>query len=235
MSTDRGRSQYSTEFFRRHREGARRSARVVVPMALEYLRPASVVDVGCGDGSWLSVFREFGIDDFAGVDGSYVDESVLEIPRDRFLARDLGNPLDLGRQFDLVVSLEVAEHLAAGCASTFVRSLTGLGPVVLFSAAIPHQGGTHHVNEQWPAYWTALFDECGFVPVDCLRRRLWCHEDVEWWYAQNIMFFVHRLAIPRHPRLAEARRQSDPTPLPLVHPKRFLEWIEWSMSHYDTH
>ncbi|MHB1561441.1 MAG: hypothetical protein ACYC61_28670 [Isosphaeraceae bacterium] len=95
------------------------------------------------------------------------------------------------------------------------------------------KGGTHHVNEQWPADWTALFNGRGFVPVDCLRRRLWCREDVEYWSAQNIMFFVDRLSLPRYPRLAEARRDSDAVPLPLVHPRRFLEWIEWSMIHYD--
>jgi SAM-dependent methyltransferase len=226
---------YGPEFFERLREGAWRSARAVVPAILEYVRPASVIDVGCGTGIWLSVFREAGVEDVWGADGAYVDEGLLEIHKGRFLARDLTRPLGLDRQFDLVVSLEVAEHLPEACAGAFVRSLTGLGPVVLFSAAIPHQGGTHHVNEQWPAYWAALFEAHGFVAVDCLRRRFWSDEDVEWWYAQNAMLYVDQAELERHPRLVEERRFSTPLPLSLVHPKRFLEWVEWGMSHDDTH
>jgi SAM-dependent methyltransferase len=225
---------YGPEFFERLREGARRSARAVVPAVLEYVRPASVIDVGCGTGTWLSVFREAGMSDVWGVDGTYVDRALLEIPAERFLAHDLGEPLKLDRRFDLVVSLEVGEHLPAGSAEGFVRSLTGLGPVVLFSAAAPHQGGTHHINEQWPDYWAALFAESGFVAIDCLRRRFWADEAVEWWYAQNVIFYVDRGELERHPRLVEERRFSARLPLSLVHPKRFLEWVEWGMSRDDT-
>jgi SAM-dependent methyltransferase len=225
---------YSPEFFEELREGARRSARAVVPAVLEYVRPASVIDVGCGTGTWLSTFRDAGADDIWGVDGVYVDVDRLEIPAGRFLARDLGQPFAMGRRFDLVVSLEVAEHLPAEAAATFVRSLTGLGPVVLFSAAAPYQGGTHHVNEQWPAYWAALFEAAGFLAVDCLRMRFWADEAVEWWYLQNFMFYVDRGELERYPRLAEARRSGPPVPPSLVHPKRFLEWVEWGMSLHDN-
>ena len=225
---------YEPEFFERLREGARRSARAVLPAVFEYVRPASVIDVGCGTGTWLSVFRDAGVQDVWGVDGGYLDHDRLEIPPDCFLARDLSLPLETDRRFDLVVSLEVAEHLPGESAGTFVRSLTGLGPLVLFSAAPPYQGGTHHVNEQWPPYWAALFARYGFVAIDCLRRQFWADEDVEWWYAQNMMFYVDRDELHRYPRLAEERRFGPAMPLCLVHPKRFLEWVEWGMSHYDN-
>ena len=62
----------------------------------------------------------------------------------------------MNRKFDLVLSLEVAEHLPSECAEAFVESLVNLGPVILFSAAIPYQGGENHVNEQWPEYWVGV-------------------------------------------------------------------------------
>ena len=149
------------------------SAEVVVPMVMELVHPRSVTDLGCGLGTWLSVFREAGVEDVLGVDGEYVRLESLEIPKERFVAHDLRQPFAAGRRSDLSMSLEVAEHLSPEYAAPFVTTLTRLAPVVLFSAAVPGQGGTEHVNEQWPSYWAQLFRERGYLPVDCLRRHLW--------------------------------------------------------------
>jgi len=198
---------------------------VIVPLVVERLRPRSVVDVGCGLGTWLSVFLENGVADVTGVDGDYVDASRLEIPAERFVAHDLSTPLSLDRRFDLAVSLEVAEHLPADRAAVFVGSLTALAPFVLFSAAIPFQGGTNHVNEQWPEYWAALFEHRGFAAVDCVRREVWSDENVEWWYAQNTLLFVEegRLASPRDGGPFERTPMSQ---LALVHPRQYLWQVE---------
>jgi hypothetical protein len=48
------------------------------------------------------------------------------------------------------------------------------------------------------------------------------------------MFYASGGELERYPRLAEERRFSPPTPLSLVHPKRFLEWVEWGMSRDET-
>src|SRR5437879_11690773 len=127
---------YTGDFYKNHSDGSRRSARQIVPLVLELLRTKSVIDVGCGVGTWLSVFREYGVEDFYGIDGDYVDRKMLQIPEERFLAFDLTKPIQLDRQFDLVVSLEVAEHLPDRCADMFVDALPRLGPVILLSAAI---------------------------------------------------------------------------------------------------
>jgi len=223
--------EYSAEFFALQRASARASAEVVVPLVLELTRPASIVDVGCGTGTWLAVFAERGVEDVLGIDGPYVDRASLEIPQDRFLARDLASPFGLSRRFDLVVSLEVGEHLPERSAATFVEGLTALGPIVLFSAAIPGQGGTQHVNEQWPSYWAELFRRHDYVHVDCLRLRLWRDEAVARWYAQNMLFYVGRDELPRFPELARQHDPSQPAPLHLVHPARYMEWVEWAEGH----
>jgi SAM-dependent methyltransferase len=221
---------YTGDYHKALRDGARRSAEVVVPLVLALARPRSVVDVGCGLGTWLAVFAEHGVEDVRGVDGAYVERSALEIPPGSFIAWDLEQPLRLGRTFDLVVSLEVAEHLPARCAETFVASLAGLGPLVLFSAAAPHQGGCGHVNEQWPDYWARLFTGHGLVPVVCLRRAIWNDERVDWWYAQNVLLFAAPALLARCPALAAERERTGLVPLALVHPKRYLEWIEWGLA-----
>src|SRR5881296_3388824 len=158
---------YSDAFFHARMTASRRSAQEIVPLVLEFVHPERVIDVGCGLGTWLSVFQQCGIHDVWGVDGDYVNRKMLQIPEERFMAVDLTEHVVVKGQFDLVVSLEVAEHLPPECAEAFVASLTGLGPVVLFSAAIPFQRGTHHVNEQWPEYWAARFEKHGYVGIDC--------------------------------------------------------------------
>ena len=225
---------YTSEYYAAHRDGARRSARVVVPFVLKLIPAQSVVDVGCGQGTWLSVFREHGVKDIQGVDGDYVDRNRLEIRREQFRPHNLTCPLELDRTFDLAVSLEVAEHLPANVADDFVRSLTRLARVVLFSAAAPYQGGEHHVNEQWPAYWAERFGRHGFLPVDCLRRRVWTNPDVEWWYAQNTFLYTEQSRLEPDTILQHEYEAAGPVALPLVHPRRYLEWIEWGLAHSGT-
>lgn len=181
---------YAADFYRAHQTASRRSAQVLVPMLVDLFHPASIVDAGCGSGEWLAVFAEHGVGDYLGLDGPWVEPAQLAIPAHRFQPCDLAHPFHLPRTFDLVISLEVAEHLPAFAAAGFVRSLTELGPVVLFSAAVPGQGGVCHINEQWPGYWAAHFRAQGYEAIDCLRPRLWSHPDVEWWYAQNVLLFA---------------------------------------------
>lgn len=166
--------------------------REIVPIILKLLQPSSVVDVGCGIGTFLRVFKEHGVSTVLGVDGSWVNRQLLEkhISRSEFLERDLEAPLALDRRFDLVVSLEVAEHLKADTAERFVRSLTDAGDAVVFSAAIPGQSGQNHVNEQPMTYWIELFRDRGYRFSDVLRPVIWRNEKVPTWYRQNICLFL---------------------------------------------
>lgn len=218
---------YTRDFYEIHKDGARRSAHEVIPLILSLLGPKSVIDVGCGAGTWLSVFHELGIEDFLGVDGHWVTKEMLEIPHARFRSFDLTKPLRLERQFDLVVSVEVAEHLPAECATMFVDSLIRLGPAVMFSAAIPHQGGNHHVNEQWPEYWAKLFEDQGYAVIDCIRSKIWRHPAVEWPYAQNLLLFARPDYIEARSRLKEELENTRLTQLSIVHPRKYIETIEW--------
>ena len=214
---------YSSEFYENQQEGSRRSANRIVPIVLDLVRPSSVVDVGCGVGTWLAVFAEHGVSEICGIEGANVETTLLQIPQQCFMLHDLTKPLRLGRRFDLVVCLEVAEHLEQEHAATLIDGLTGLGPVVLFSAAIPHQGGTNHVNEQWPEYWASLFAGKGYLAVDCIRDQVWQCDDVEWWYAQNTLLYVEGEHFERNGALSQSASKSTRAPLSRVHPQKYLE------------
>ena len=165
--------------------------REMVPLLMKLYHPKSVLDVGCGTGTWLKAFEEAGVADYLGIDGAYVKAGQLEIPKEKFNAVDLRNSWDLKRKFDLVISLEVAEHLPDSSATVFVESLTRHSDTIIFSAAIPGQGGQHHINEQWPAYWEKKFAVHGFYFHDVLRPLVWDNAKIDWWYRQNI-FLVNR-------------------------------------------
>jgi SAM-dependent methyltransferase len=189
-------SPYTAEFFHAFQARSSRSAARVLPIVLDVLKIDSTidsaVDVGCGIGTWAAELRRLGVGDVIGVDGAYVERTELLIPHETFVARDLSKPLRLGRAFDLAVCMEVGEHLPAAAAAHLVGELTALAPAVLFSAAIPFQGGNQHVNEQWQSYWAELFAECDYVPYDVVRPRVWTVREVEFWYAQNTILYVRR-------------------------------------------
>jgi SAM-dependent methyltransferase len=209
------RTLYDDAFFARHTDATLQSARIIVPLVLRRVSPNSVVDVGCALGAWLRVFAEHGVQVIQGLDGNYVDTSKLLIKTANFTPVDLTEVIegDLGPvvekangRYDLAVCLEVGEHLPQSSASDLVRTLTTLAPVVLFSAAVPGQGGIGHINEQWPSYWKSRFEKHGFQRLDPIRRHIWKNQRVHWWYRQNIFLFAARELVDQSESLGEEEK-----------------------------
>ena len=198
---------YTPAFFDDLARDTRESAQAVVPVVNKLLQPASVLDVGCGVGVWVAEWGSAGVSDVLGIDGNYVDRTALRVPLDKFAPVDLRQSFSLGRKFDLVQTLEVAEHLEEAHADTFVESLARHSETILFSAAIPGQGGTHHVNEQWPSYWAEKFAKAGYTAYDIIRPRIWSDPKIKVFYRQNMLLFARGRVFEG----AEAR-------LDLVHP-----------------
>jgi SAM-dependent methyltransferase len=213
--------RYDQKFYDDLAETSLPSARRIVPLLQEMMPIESVVDVGCGNGSWLSVFRELGVGRILGVDGDWIETGRLLIPEDCFRRMPLDRELAVDGPFDLAVSLEVAEHLHEARAAGFVADLCRLAPVVLFSAAVPYQGGLNHVNERWPAYWGDHFARQGYRAIDTIRLAVWEDPDVTWWYKQNLLLFANDAALARNEKLAKAHDETRRPLLRLVHPDRY--------------
>ncbi|RKR92783.1 methyltransferase family protein [Micromonospora pisi] len=202
---------YNGSFYDTIRAGTRASAAAVVPVVVDIVKPATVIDVGCGEGWWADTFAGHGCE-VIGVDGAYVTGSPLG---DRFIPHDLALPLPahLHGRFDLAVCLEVAEHLPPSRADSLVDDLCNLAPTLLFSAAIPGQGGVGHVNEQWPNYWVTRFKAHGWSVSGALRWSIWNDDRVENWYRQNLL--VATRTPEQFPELFDTPLSP---PWPVVHP-----------------
>lgn len=219
-------SAYDKAFYEANEDGSLRAARVVLGLLFDVLRAGSVIDVGCGIGTWLRVASDLGARPILGVDGPHIDRRRLLFSPYSFIACDLEDENLLlynihERRFDLAMSLEVAEHLTAPSAEGFVRTLAAISDMVLWSAALPGQGGTHHVNEQPLTFWSELWRRAGYVPVDLLRPALQ-FAAIDVWYQQNVILFVKAAAAPRVRAAFDAyydRMFGYVPPLGFVHPR----------------
>lgn len=208
---------YTHQFYKDRDQATRYAAETILELVLKQM-PAipgrkyieSAIDIGCGVGTWLSVLQQkYGVEYISGCDGPWVDPKLLKIPEPMFeyveLDKAFPEPI---RHYDLALSLEVAEHLPEEKAAEFVKFLTDLSDTVLFSAAIPGQGGTGHVNEQWPKYWADLFWVYGYCTTDTIRKEIWWDDSIPFWYRQNTLVFTQNVRLS--------------TPLSLVHPELYL-------------
>lgn len=156
-----------------------------------------------------------------GIDGTDLPPSDLLIDKSEYRIADLSTSISIDQSFDLAISLEVAEHLPEPSAADFISMLTSLAHVVLFSAAIPGQGGVHHINEQWPDYWAKLFDQHNYGFCDVLRLGFWDDQRVKPWYAQNMLIYLDRSQSHRWPQLESHLSKPGETPRAMVHPEIF--------------
>ncbi|MFM2422840.1 MAG: hypothetical protein RL291_1370, partial [Pseudomonadota bacterium] len=209
-------STYSTSFYDTIAAGSGRSAEIVLPIVFDLVKPKRVLDVGCGTGGWLKTAEALGATEIAGVDGAWVDRARLAIPEGAFKTIDFEAPsIDIGTGFDLAICLEVLEHLTDEAGRRAVAAMCHAAPAVLCGAAIPGQGGNNHINERWQSYWAKVFQAHGFDAWDVVRPRVWEHSEVEYWYRQNTILYVHPRAALTRP--ADARTM----PLDVAHPVNF--------------
>jgi SAM-dependent methyltransferase len=190
----------------------------------EKIKLDSIIDFGCGVGSWLAAAKEVGFKHVCGTDGDYVPKDRLMIEQGEFLPNDLSVPSRInipGEKFDLAMSLEVAEHLPEEVASGFIAKLTSTSDIVLFSAAIPYQGGHGHVNENWLEYWIQKFNAHSFKLLDILRQDVWDSSEVAWWYKQNVVVFIKK-------QVASKFAFENGFQHSVIHPHQFLNAVHRS-------
>jgi hypothetical protein len=167
------------------------AAEIVLKLVWEFFGPrANVLDIGCGVGTWLRQARLLGASHIRGIEAAEVKQTRrLVIEEKSIEVADLEQPWSVTEKYNLAICLEVAEHLTRKAGLNLVKCLCEASPLILFSAAIPGQGGNGHINEQWPTYWQQQFALHGLRAMDCIRPRIWQDTDIPWWYRQNIVLF----------------------------------------------
>lgn len=214
---------YNAAFYEDRHNATWHAAETILGMLSRFFRPPnSVLDFGCGVGTWLSYFHD-GKASITGIEGPWVPIERLEVPPSCVHFYNIQEELSKKSEIfpsiekhDLTISLEVAEHIDESLSDKFVYFLTSHADYILFSAAIPGQTGDGHVNEQWPSYWAEKFAEYDFDLFDVIRHDIWDDEDIPFWYRQNC-FLGARKGLLDLPSVFQVRgRKFD-----IVHPKQF--------------
>ncbi|MBO6179975.1 MAG: radical SAM protein [Selenomonadaceae bacterium] len=212
---------YNDDFYKAVHDTNMKSVDKIVKLLVGNYFPNSVVDVGCGLGIWLSFLKKSGVKDVLGIDGAHINLNKLLIDRKEFMAADLSKQIRLDKKYDLAICLEVAEHIEPQYADSFISNITKLSEVVLFSAAIPGQGGDHHVNEQWPSYWQEKFNSRGYVSIDCIRSEIWDDTSIQYTYRQNILLYIKNSRIDL---IQKFSKQINANAKDIVHPVTYMKY-----------
>ena len=200
------------------------SPKQIVPTLINLFNPKSVADIGCGLGTFLHEFKNNGVEDFIGIDGPWVDKEKLSkhISLDHFKMMNFEQNISLNKRYDLAICLEVIEHIEEKYTDRMVQNLTDISDIVVFSAAIPFQGGQNHINEQWLDYWQKKFEKKNYSLFDIIRPMIWNNPDIFYWYKQNIVVFINN----NRKDIIESLGNSTENPiLNMVHPECFISKI----------
>lgn len=195
-----------------------RSAKEFLSYLFDSYKPKSMVDFGCGAGPWLTVAYELGVKDLLGIDGEWIEGKQLNADKINYKLVDLEQPIRLEQEFDLAISLEVAEHLSEKRAKSFVADICAASNMIMFGAAIKGQGGVNHINEQWQSYWVDLFKQNNYICIDFFRSKFWDSQIVSSSYIQNTFLFISN---EDKDKLNIFRSEESNTIYNVCHPKTF--------------
>lgn len=190
QNTDPSVYQNASYYSSRHEKTKGTAEYVLGILPDDLLEGSHVLDMGCGVGTWGLEATNRGATRISCVDGDWVDRNVLEISRDCFHPVDLCKDYPPKEEYDLAIWLENAEHLPVERGKQLIAWLSQHCDWVLFSAAIPGQGGTGHINEQWQSWWAKEFIAQQYSPYDYVRPKIWCNDKIPSYYRQNIVLYI---------------------------------------------
>lgn len=188
---------YDKGYYEKHQDGSYQSASRILRFLNTLIRFETVIDFGCGMGTWGVAAKELGARRYIGIDQHEYDISYMQIDPSEYWEKNLQLPIHVEHFYDLAICVEVAEHIPEDYANTLIDNICLGSETILFSAALPYQGGTGHVNEQPCSYWVNKFLIKGYKPIDCIRPIFWNDAQVEVWYRNNCMLYVTEKASER--------------------------------------
>lgn len=169
-------SIYDAKFYASRKQYHKYAERYMKPVAELFSPYKSILDLGAGDGHLAATLGVLG----GGLDRVRVfmlelSPTVLPYIPVYVTCRihDLREPVDYEYLFDVVMCIEVAEHLPESAADTLCDTIAKhVRRYLLFTAAPPGQRGRGHVNCQPPEYWMEKFEDRGLGYRKNLVRRL---------------------------------------------------------------
>ncbi len=209
---------YNEEFYSKRRNLVKPSAEAIIGHVFNLCNIESIVDFGCGTGTWIHTAQSLGAKHMLGIEADWLKEEYLDEPGLEVHRHDLTDSIYIDRKFDLAISLEVGEHLPEERARSFVEDICRTSTKVLFGAAIPEQGGTGHINEQWQSYWANLFLELDYRAFDVIRPKIWSDPEIPFWYKQNTILYLHKDELENKAQFLFSPQEVKPKDLDIVHP-----------------
>lgn len=171
-------SLYPTEYFSRghptHEDFIALSD-IIVKKASSYKDIDTILDFGCSRGLMVKTLNELGYDCY-GIDATQHKNMIPEYLDKIFNSTDFRDEFDLNRKFDLIICMEVAEHIECPFSSVLVKNITKHSDLIYFSACPPdtNKPHIHHPNEQPMEFWVNLFKYYDFellTPINNLSNR----------------------------------------------------------------
>jgi cyclopropane fatty-acyl-phospholipid synthase-like methyltransferase len=205
---------YNANYYKKHETGSYQSAIQILEYINSFIDFNSVIDFGCGMGTWCKALNNLGVKNFLGIDKHQYDPAYMLIPADKYIQFDLRKSLEPFRRVDMAISVEVAEHVNSEYSDIFIKNLCSCSEIVLFSAAISYQGGTGHINEQSCTYWEKIFNRYGYKAIDCIRPYFWNNKQVEIWYKNNCILYIAQNTYEN----IFAQIPQNTYPLDIIHP-----------------
>jgi hypothetical protein len=172
---------------------------VIANVIFEFFKPSSVLEFGCGDCMLLHELSKRGVRvrgyEYSDYGRMLCKRKGIEAERYDFTNKTLPPYIST---VDVVISLEVAEHIEKKYADFYCECLSKSNDakILFFSAAHVGQTGEGHLNEQPPEYWEGKFKKFGWIKDNRITSKISVHlkeKRVAWYYWQNLQIFMRTL------------------------------------------
>ncbi len=190
--------KYNDRYYKRHLVQYRDWENKVGKYLYDELKPNSVLDLGCGVGSYLEGFFDAGCRDLLGIELNF-DKAKKYIVDNIFffiVEGDATIELNLNRKFDCIISFEVGEHIEPNGTEMFINNLTSYSnKYIILTVAPPGQRGTGHINLRDRDFWIKSIVIKGFLYRKDLvekYKKVWKKFNVEKYIINNLMVFKKR-------------------------------------------
>lgn len=160
-------SLYNDEFFFWHLRYAREYSIKTMDWYIENYKPSSVIDFGCGIGSYIESAFNKGIKNLKGYDigGEHAKRYTPNFISEFIEYKDCTKEI-ICEKFDCVISFETAEHIEPSGTSIFIKNISNAlkkNGYILFTAAPPGQDGCGHINMHEKEFWIKQFCDLGHI------------------------------------------------------------------------